>query len=385
MSSRAARFGFVLLAVAACVNLGAGVTLALRDPGRASDLWVMYDWCRAWLFGGQSLYTGLEASADYPPNAIVMLAPLALSPRAWLVPLWTAGALALTPVLPYLVLRCASRRDRAALAVPILLVLCWAATRTLLQFSLLSMTLACLSLLIVDSRWLAAGVALGLGLSKPHIAGPIALWMLVTGRIRPLVVAAAVIVALWAVYDARIGENPLTTAAGYRHVLGSEYAGPYGLVGKTSIRSWMRIVTADSGTADQLWLALSGLLLIGVFGLARRDPSRALDAGGLAVPSLFCLWSLLAIYHNGNNMILVLPVFAFLWFLDDRRTSPSHWIPIVVLQAVLMFDVPARLSATAPGHGWGRMAVDHFDRVAVLATFACVSATWYRLTGVRRS
>jgi hypothetical protein len=381
--SQAARFGFVLLVVAACVNLGAGVTLALRDPGRASDLWAMYDWCRAWLLGAESLYTGPDASTDYPPNAIVMLAPLAFVPQSWLVPLWTAGAVALTPVLPWLVLRSASRGDRATLAVPMLLFFCWAATRTLLQFSLLSMTLSCVALLIVDSRGLAAGVALGLGLMKPHIAGPIALWMLVTGRIRPLVAGAAVIVAGWAVYDARIGENPLTTAVGYWHVLGSEYAGPFGLVGKTGIRGWTQTVTADSGTADALWVGLSALLLAGACWLATRDRQRALDAGGLAVPSLFCLWSLLAIYHNGNNMILMLPAFTFLWFLDDRRTSPSHWIPIVVLQAVLMFDVPVRLSATALDHPWGRMAIDHFDRVAVVATFAYVAAGWYRLTVVR--
>lgn len=381
--SRAARFGFALLAAAACVNVGAGVTLALRDPRRASDLWVMYDWCRAWLISGQSLYTGPDASADYPPNAIAMLSPLALVPPRWLVPLWITGAVALTPVLPWLVMRCASRRDRAALAVPMLLFLCWAATRTLLQFSLLSMTLSCVALLIVDSHWLAAGVALGLGLLKPHIAGPIALWMLVSGRIRPLLAAAAVVFAGWALYDARIGEHPLTTAAGYWHVLGSEYAGTYGLVGKTSIRGWTQIVTADTGTADALWVALSALLLIGVCWLATRDRRRALDAGGLAVPTLFCLWSLLAIYHNGNNLILMLPAFAFLWCLDDRPTSPSQWIPIVVLQAVLMFDVPTRLSAAAPEHGWGRMAIEHFDRVVVLATLAYVSAVWYRLTEVR--
>lgn len=381
--SRAARFGLVLLAVAACVNLAAGAAIALRDPGRASDLRVMYDWCRSWLLDGQSLYVGPDASADYPPNAIVMLAPLALVPRAWLVPLWTAGALALTPWLPYLVLRVASRRDRAALAVPMLLFLCWAATRTLLQFSLLSMTLSCVALLIVDARWLAGGVALGLALFKPHLAGPIALWMLVTGRLRPLIAAAAVVLGGWAVYDARIGESPLATAAGYWHVLRSEYAGPDGLVGNTSIRGWTRIVAPDTATADALWVALSALLLIGVCWLARRDRMRPLDAGGLAVPSLFCLWSLLVIYHNGNNMILMLPAFAFLWFHDDRRPSPWRWIPIVVLQALLVFDVPVRLRAAAPDAGWGRIAIAHFDRVAVLATFAYVSAVWYRLTGAR--
>jgi Glycosyltransferase family 87 len=381
----AVRIGFALLAVAACVNVAAGVTLALRDPHRASDLWVMYDWCRAWLIGGGSLYAGADASTDYPPIAIVLLAPLALVPREWVVPLWTVGAVALTPVLPWLVLRCASRDDREPLALtaPALLYLCWAAPRTLLQFSLHSMTLACVALLIVDARPLAGGVALGLALFKPHIAGPIALWMLVTGRFRPLMAAAAVVLLGGAVYDARIGESPVTTAAGWWHVIGSEYAGPDGLVGHTSIRAWAHIAAADPAVADAIWMTVSILLLAVLCAIAMRDRSRALDEGGLAVPAVFCLWSLLAIYHNGNNMMLMLPAFAFLWFRVDRQASPSCWIPMLVLQAALSFDVPVRLAGLAPGLGWGRMVIEQFDRVVVLATLASVSVMWYRLTAVR--
>ena len=381
---RAAQLGCVLLAVAACVNLAAGMTISLADPGRASDLRTMYDWCRAWLIGGQSLYSGPDASADYPPNAIVVLSPLALVPQRWLVPLWTAGAVALTPVLPWLVMRGAARGDRGALAlaVPSLLFLCWAAPRTLLQFTLLSMTLACAALGLADTRWIAAGVALGLALCKPHIAGPIALWMLVTGRVRALLTAAGLVLVLWSVYDARIGESPLTTFAGYWSVLGSQYAGPNGLVGHTSIRAWAQMATTDATTADALWIALAGLLLIGVYRLAGRDRSRALDEGGLAVPALFCLWSLLVTYHNGNNLILMLPAFAFLWFHGEPRT-PWRWIPIVILQAALAFDVPVRLAGAAHGPGWGRVAIEEFDRAVVLMTLAYVSALWYRLTGTR--
>ena len=47
--------------------------------------------------------------------------------------------------------------------------------------------------MVVDTRPLMGGVALGLALFKPHIAGPIALWMMVTGRLRPLIAAAAVV------------------------------------------------------------------------------------------------------------------------------------------------------------------------------------------------
>jgi hypothetical protein len=92
-------------------------------------------------------------------------------------------------------MRCAAPAQRGllALTVPTLFYLCWAAPRTLLQFSLLSMTLACAATLIVDSRWLLSGALLGLALFKPHIAGPFALWMLVTGRIRSFVFAGTVV------------------------------------------------------------------------------------------------------------------------------------------------------------------------------------------------
>jgi hypothetical protein len=78
-------------------------------------------------------------------------------------------------------------------------------------------------------------------------------------------------------------------------------------------------------------------------------------------------------------MILALPAFAFLWFHGDRRT-PSHWMTIAALQLALSFDVPVRLSAVATRLGWGRMVIEHFDRIVLLAMLACVSALWYQLT-----
>ena len=376
------RAGLALLAVAAAVNMAAGVALALRDPRRASDLWTMVEWCRAWLIEGRSLYSGADAFTDYPPNAIVLLSPLTLLPQRWVVPMWTAGALLLTPVLPWLVMRCAAPAQRGllALTVPTLLYLCWAAPRTLLQFSLLSMTLACAATLIVDSRWLLSGALLGLALFKPHIAGPFALWMLVTGRIRSFVVAGAVVVLGFAVFDVRASESPLTTAIGWGSVLGRAYGGADGLVGHTSLRAWALGAIEDPARADAIWIALSVVLLVALCGLAMRDRSRDLDDGGMAIPAMFCLWSLLTIYHNGNNMILMLPAFAFLWFRDARNASPWRWLGILVLQASLAFDVPIRLSAEASSLGWGRIAIEQFDRCVVLATLAWVSITWWRLT-----
>jgi hypothetical protein len=396
--SRAARLGLTLLAAAACVNLGAGAMVSIGDPARAADVWSIYDWCGAWLAHGRSLYTAAGATTDYPPNAIVLLAPLALVPARWLVPFWTAVALALTPVLPWIVMRAAAGPDRDAralerfsqpwrgalvlrrcgeatdvLVVPLLAYLCWAAPRTLLQFTLLSLTLAWAALVIADRRWVASGVALGLALFKPHIAGPIALWMLVTGRLRALAIAIAVVGGGWALYDVRVGENPLTTAVAYWHVLGSQYAGADGLIGDVNLRGWALMMTPDPGTGDMLWIALAALLLAGICWLAARDRSRALDAGGVAIPAMFCLWSLLVTYHNGNNLILMLPAFAFLWFGE-------RWIAVAILEAALIYDVPVRLRGAASSLGWGGVLIEQFDRLLVLTALIYVSVLWYRLS-----
>jgi Glycosyltransferase family 87 len=382
----------LLLAVAAAVNIGAGVAIALSDPRRASDLWTVVEWCRDWLLRGRSLYAGADAFTDYPPNAVVWLSPLALVPERWVVPLWTAVALALTPVLPWLVMRCASPavaedgvafasyRHSESLIAPTLLYLCWAAPRTLLQFSLLSMTLASMAMVIADSRWLASGLLLGVALFKPHIAGPFGLWMLVTGRIRSFLVAMIVVAFGAAMYDVRVMESPLVTAAGWGGVVGRAYGGRDGLVGHMSIRAWAYSAIEDPSTADLVWLALSAALLMALCGLARRDRSRALDDGGMAIPAMFGMWSLLMIYHNGNNMILMLPAFAFLWFRTGRWTSPSYWIALAALQVPLAFDVPVRLSGVAPSLGWARLAIEQVDRVLVLATLVWVSVSWCRLT-----
>ncbi len=379
-TTKIARQRIFLLACAACLNLGAGVVLAMRDPARASDLWTMYDWCRGWLLHGERLYAAGGAGADYPPNAIVLLSPLALAPRAWLVNVWTLFSLVLAPLLPYLVVRCASRAAGSALVTPILLCLCWTSARTLLQFSVLSLALAVVSMRLAESHRVGSGVALGLALAKPHIAGPIALWMIATRRFRVLLVASIVVVTAWGIYDLRIGENPATTLAAYWRILGDVYAGPDGLVGRTSIRAWTMAIVADPRRADAVWIGLSVLLVLAVWVLSRRDSRRRLDADGLAIPGLFCLCSLLAVYHNVNNLILMLPAFAFLWFRDGPRGSRARWAPLVLLQLALTVDVPTRIGPFAANLGWVSAAIDSADRLLVLATFVYVGILWVRST-----
>ena len=57
-------------------------------------------------------------------------------------------------------------------------------------------------------------------------------------------------------------------------------------------------------------------------------------------------------------------------------------MPIVLLQAGLTFDVPTRLGPRMLHENWVKVAVDDFDRLLVLASFAYVALRWYRLTKI---
>jgi hypothetical protein len=365
----------------AAVNLAAGIVLVFTQPSRADDVWIMYDWCRAWLLHGQQLYAGVEARTDYPPNAIVLLSPLALVPRAWIVPAWTAFTLTLTPLYAWLVVRANSPRLRAAAAVvPILLFLCWGGTRTFLEFSRLSITLAFAAVILADSRPVASGFALGFALMKPHIAGPILLWAIVTKRLRVVVIAAGVVAAGFTVYCLRAHVSPAIVVADYVQILRTLYSGEDPLMGRTSLQPWWRALAGDSTLGIVVWAVAAGLLLVVPCRMAMR-PSATPEVRGSAVLALCCLWSLLTIYHIGNNLaVLMLPSFVFLWTLDDPATVRWRMSVVAAIQVALMLDVPVHVAPLVPDHGLAFMVVRDFDRLIVLLAFVAITVLSLRLT-----
>src|SRR6266511_3189626 len=268
----------------------------------------------------------------------------------------------MAPILAWSVVRIASN-DRRAAIVPVLLFLCWSSTRTLLQFSVLSMILGFFAMRLADMRPVTSGLLLGLALCKPHVAGPIALWTLLTGRLRVAAVAAAVAAGGLLVYDARLGESPLATLRGFWWVLQDQYGGRDGLVGQTSIRAWTAAVSSTEH-ADLWWIVAAALLFCGTLAMVRHAVRARGDAAALEVAGLFSLWSLLAFYHNSNNLILMLPTLVFLWFRDASALRWTRVAPLVVFHAALIAET------------WGRRAIPELDRVLVVAAFviaACYS------------
>jgi hypothetical protein len=371
------RILLTVLTAYAAANLLVGVWLALAQPARASDLWMISEWCRGWLLNGQELYLDSHATTDYPPNAIVMLAPLALVPKAWLVPLSAAITLTVSPLLAYLVVRSTCPRARPAAAlVPVLLFLCWGGVRTLLEFSRLSMALAFLATIHAD-RPVASGVSLGLALAKPHIAGPMMLWTIFTRRTRLAAVAVTVVAVLFVLYCARARVGPVGVVDGYARILLSFYSGTEALVGRTSLRPWWIALAGGQALGEILWAVAAALLLIVPCAIAMRDRTVA-DVRAAAAPALFCLWSLLTIYHIGNNLILLLPAFAFLLLSDDPATVWWRIGLASAIQIAMMLDIPVHLPSRVPDHGPLFLLVRDVDRIVVLVTYISVALLWRR-------
>jgi glycosyl transferase family 87 len=307
-----------------------------------------------------------------------MLAPLALVPKAWLAPVSAAITLSVSPLLAYLVVRSICPRARPAAAlVPTLLFLCWGGVRTLLEFSRLSMTLAFLASIHANARPVASGVSLGLALAKPHIAGPMMLWAIFTRRTRLVAVAVTVVAALFALYCARADVGPADVVGGYTRILLSFYSGAEALVGRTSLRPWWTALAGHHVLGDILWGVGALLLLIVPCGIALRD-SNVSDVRAAAAPALFCLWSLLTIYHIGNNLILLLPAFAFLLLSDDPATVWWRMGVASAIQIAMMLDIPVHLASRVPDHGVLFLLVRDVDRIVVLVTFVSVALLWRR-------
>ena len=352
------------LAVLAGLNLALAVFVIATQPERARDLNTMYDWCRQWLSGRVDLYRLPDAATDYPPNAIVLFSPLALLPARWLVPAWTICSLALALLLPFVVVRTArsDRRWRTSTAIAVAAFLCWASARTLLQFSVLSMTLAFSALWLEDAAPVASGICLGLALVKPHIALPVALWAVVSGRWRNVATASMVVAAGVLAYCAYADASPFETIPAYWRVLAATYSGADGLVGVTSVRRW--------AASDAAWIAVAAALLTLLIAMAWTS-RRATGLDRLAVVACGCLWSLLAFYHNGNNLILVLPAFVVM-------LAGAPLAALAAVQLALMIDVPARLGGLVPPRGVLHTLVIDFDRLLVLAMLGAMVLFWWR-------
>ena len=298
-----------------------------------------------------------------------------LVPPAAMVWMWVVFNLLMVVAVPMFALAIiAPTAPRWARVEITLLFVCWSGSKVLTQYSLLTWTLGLAAMRVADARPLLSGAALGLALMKPQIAFPMALWFVLAGRWRTLMMATTVVGAGSLVYAARARVNPLDVAIGYVGILQRFYTGREALDGTSSLRPLLEAF-ASPESAELAAAGVSLLMLALTIGLARRlrrdDRLITLALGGV--------WSLSTLYHLTYGFILLLPAAILLRLDSQRRTQASRIAMFGIMQAGLIVDLPGvarRVTGVlAPVIV---AAVEHADRLLMILVFAAV--LWFAPT-----
>jgi alpha-1,2-mannosyltransferase len=366
--------GWLLLwAGIAVLNVAIGIVLA-GNPARASDFETVRRWSGEWLFDGRDLYSSHLSGTDYPPHAILALSPVALLPTGIAVPAWAAFNLMLLAVAPILAGRVArpqgSWTDGACLAV---MFLAWSGSRTLLQFTLLTLVLGLAAMVLAPRRPAWSGGCLGLALMKPQIGLPFLLWVLLTRRWKVAAVAAGIVTAGSLLWCLRVGADPVHIAVRYLQILTLYYASEGGMVGVSQAGPlFARMLPNDAVSAAS---ALVSLVLLGVICVEGWRAGRRGDPLLYPAPAMAAVWSLLTFYHLTYGFVLLLPVAAGLLFTGDQRTERSRSVVFWLMQIALAVDIPGVWRRFGPG-GSEAVVLDvvfaDFYRFALLGLFCAL-------------
>ena len=365
--------------VPAALNMSAGVALATH-PNRWADLQTIRLWTGQWLFAGKDLYASASSGTDYPPHAIVALSPLSLLPQSFAVPVWAALNIGMAALAGYLAARFVRPRVSLADALYLtLLFLCWSGTRTLLQFSLLTLVFGLAAVVLADTRPAWSGVCLGLSLMKPQIALPFLLWTVFRRRWQSAAIAILLVAAGTGLFCLRASANPLNVAIRYAQILRLYFNGEIAMQGIAQLRP----LFAQIGRGAGIELATAAIVLpllamICVEGFRQTNsPSRVM----YMAPGLAGIWSLLTFYHLTYGFVVLLPIAAVLLLEEDDASLKDRRIVFWTLQPALMIDVPGAWRRF--GALWSRVPIlddvfENFDRFAMLFLFAAVAAVYWR-------
>lgn len=352
------------------------------DASQSADLLLVRDWVMLWFRDGRSAYD--LSSANYPPHALVFLAPLAMPSAPVLVIAWSVlNALAALPTAA-LGWSLAHPRDRPfAPPWPTFLFGIWGGLAVGIktgQFTLLVLAAGLLCVRLAD-RWpLLSGLLLALSLIKLHVGMAFVLWACFTLRWRVLAVAAGAVAAATVAFCFAVEQSLSVVLGGYGRSLWA-YSGPSFVPGYLELRPLVHALIGPAPVAEAAHAALAGaafVVLVLAVSRVRKRPAASRD---LEVLALCAGWTLLVVFHNAYDTVLLLPAVILLWqgWRDRGPTARQDFRAFVVLQAGLILQVPTiwwRLN-----HWYGiddpallHATLPHVDRVLMLGAFAYLVA-----------
>lgn len=342
------------------------------QPDALVDLQRVIDWAGG-IVAGQSPY-GVDSDTDYPPWALLTLAPLVLVPDAAQAPVWIAVNLLLAALVSLLLVRSADlSHDTRWLLVGLLLAA--SCFRVLGQFSLLSFALA-----LAGARHpsvVVGGLLLGLGLMKPQVGGAVWLAHALMGDGRRTAIAAAVPILLTLVASALTGVTPASLVTDYARTLEAVHGGTMLFTGHTELEGWLAPwVPGVTTVPGSMVIAL--LLLAPVAAAAWMRRRRWTTGRQLELYAVCGVVSLLSTRHLAYDLLLVLPVVVAWW---DARRRPA-WVVTVVL---LILQLPGWWRRVLEPMGWPDIfgVVVELDRLLCIALYGLLVWSLLRLDVTR--
>lgn len=350
----------------AVVSLTFGVWRSAQ-PDALMDFHRVVEWTAA-LTSGVSPYQG-ESETDYPPWALVTLAPLVPVPAEYRAPLWIISNLALALAIVWLLIRAVPAAREAQLGLAALL-LATAPFRVLGQFSVLSFAFA-----LTGARHRSpfiGGLLMGLGLMKPQVGGALVVAHLLMRDWTRVGIALCVPVLLLGIAGVFLSMSPVQLLADSSTVLERVHGGGGVAPGHTELEPWLAPVLP--GVTSLAGSAVLGLLLLlpAVAG-AMRVGSNWTARRQLELYALCGVASLLATRHLSYDLLLILPLVVAWW--PAPRTA---WL---VTSALLVMQLPGWWRRVFEPMAWPDVfgVILEVDRMLCLVLFGLLAWRFMRL------
>ena len=284
-------------------------------PGQSADYWEVRSWLDAWHLDP---YRVPSLDVDYPPQALVLLAPLKWLPAN--PALFAAINTGLCVAAAWLCVSVTAELARLSLSrlqtsVLVALTLACGAVRVAIwrgQTMALALVLLLLAVRYGRRRPWVAGACFGLGAFKLTMAAGFALALVLLGMSSIFPAAVATMTALTFAYALSHGRGIFPVMADYVQKLRSIYSGTDIVEGVSDLRPIAHDLLANNAVAVGVALAVALITLGALVVAARRaEPSPRTDSLCFAAS---LLWTLMNLFHQRYDFVLLMPaVFLLLW------------------------------------------------------------------------
>jgi Protein of unknown function (DUF2029). len=247
------------------------------------------------------------------------------------------------------------------------------------QFSLLITCFGIGAVLLADRSATASGILLGLSLMKPHLGIGFFLWFALTGRFKATAISLLVALLGVAIFTARLGANPVAVMTDFLSVLRFQFGGRDFAGGATELRPLLHALISNFGAAEMVNVVVVIAMFAGIVVIALDSQNRGQKHFQTTLLQLTCLWSLLAVFHNSYDLVLMVVVVAALCsetfprpFSESARFDLAlFWflqIALVVEIAGLWWKLSKRIDLSS-----GLLSLPaHFDRILCAFAFLFV-------------